>query len=253
MATVLYKSIDDKMGITPGASPSIATGAPAWKNTGVYGAGAIVVNGPFAFSTAAGGTETNVNGARGPTPINLTPNVVTWVLLGAIAGLHDSELGVGPNDVGLYVPKQEPGFKIACKDAGPGDYGAGEAIYVKFTAATIAGQLVLVDRVNKTAIPAPIGVADKIAGFYGIALCSVSAGDVASAAGVYGWILVRGVHDAVSAAGAAAGDRVALLAAGQVTNALPGPTNRLAGATFKSALANAQAIVEVEYPMFMGV
>lgn len=162
-----------KLGLTGGpVLPPL--GASQWAPATVYPAGSKVVNGGFLFSTVAGGTSAAAV-AGGPCPLRLTDNTVTWVLQGAYAGPY------------LVTTSQvhELGLIAEALDSGPNAFGIAEMVYVKFSGTTNPGDFVVVDRYNFTAAASTTTARG---------LVGVSMG--AGASGSFGWVLIRGVHDA---------------------------------------------------------
>lgn len=224
---VKYKLIDNKIGTgSPAAVPPAAT---KWLAATVYAAGAIVVNGGFAFSTVAGGTSGT--GTIGPTPLNLTDNNVTWVLIGP----------TGIFNVSDAVATQELGYIALGKDE---TYGVGEFIYVKFTGTCNPGDFVLVDRYNQTA--ARVTAAAEI-GNLGVCMGT-------QANGAYGWVMIRGVHDGANIVTAAAPGSLAggsgVAGRANVTTTVANYT--FDGAIIKTAAATNVGTVELFYPTCSG-
>lgn len=77
------------------------------------------------------------------------------------------------------------GQTIIAQDA---TYGQGEFHYVKFTGTVVAGDFVFFDRYNKTCTQTP---AAATKGNVGLSMA-------AQAAGSFGYVMVRGVHDAAN-------------------------------------------------------
>lgn len=243
--TMIYKATGSKIGISPGDGPTIVTGGPQWKANTVYPAGAIVVNGPFAFSTVAGGTSSAVANASGPVPNVLADGTVTWVLLGlndgvqgAIAGLYGAE----------KEQKHELGTLAEVKDAGPDDFGIGEVEYVKFTGTVVAGDFVAINRFAKTCTQLPASPGANAYVRVGIALCS-------AASGQYGWVLVRGIHDTANVAtGATADALVVASAAGRVTGtATAAAATNIGGAVIRRTGVANVGVVELFYAHHTGL
>lgn len=162
-----------KIGLTGGPIlPPL--GATQWAPATVYPAGSKVMNGGFLFSTVAGGTSAAAVSA-GPAPSRLTDNTVTWVLQGAIGGPY----------LVKTVQEHDLGFVDEAIDVGPNSFGTAELMYVKFSGTTVPGDFVVVDRYNFTAAQVSTG---------GRGLIAISLG--AGAANSFGWVMVRGVHDA---------------------------------------------------------
>ena len=180
---IAYKPVDGKLGISsPGAVPPAAL---PWVASKVYPAGSFCVNGGFAFSTVAGGTSA---ASQGPTPTLLADNTVTWVLVGPVLPFNAQDA----------APVVELGN--ICLGVDP-TYGIGEFIYVAFTGTVRAGDFVIVDRYNKTAVATP-AAAPGAGRFSEI---GISMGEQVN--GTYGWVMIRGVHDnANGAAGGAVGN-----------------------------------------------
>lgn len=168
-----YRFVDSsKLGLSGGpvAPPLFST---QWAPGTVYPAKAQVVNGGFLFATAAGGTSAAAV-AVGPQPGDLTDNTVTWTLSGAYAGPY------------LVTTTQQHELGIICEllDAGPNAFGLGEAVYCKYSGTTVPGDFVVIDRYNFTGIQSNT----TQRGLVGVGLG-------VGAAGSFGWVLVRGVHD----------------------------------------------------------
>lgn len=237
-----YKATGSKIGVTPGSGPGIYTSNPAWKANTVYGAGAIVVNGPFAFRTAAGGTSSAVANASGPVPGVLADGTVTWVLIGAIGGLYDVDT----------EQKHELGTLADVKDNGPDDLGAGEVEYVKFTGTVVAGDFVVINRFAKTCVQ--ISTATFVAGVparVGIAMCSATTGQ-------FGWVMVRGVHDTANMATGGTGAPNGLIqttgVAGQATfTVTAAAATNIQGALGRRAAVANVGVAELFYPVHTGV
>lgn len=169
-----YRFIEgEKIGLTGGPTQP-PLGASQWAPATVYPAGSKVVNGGHLFSTVAGGTSAAAVSA-GPCPLRLTDNTVTWVYQGAVGGPY------------LVTTSQvhELGLIMDMLDTGPNAFGDAEAIYVKFSGTTNPGDFVVVDRYNFTAAASTT----TARGLVGVSLG-------AGAAGSFGWVLIRGVHDA---------------------------------------------------------
>lgn len=136
-------------------------------------------------------------------------------------------------------------------DTSTADYGEAEFEYIKYTgsAAIAAGDLVVFDRGAK----AGVGAAQAAAkGCVGIAMAAVTAPQ--AVAGVYGWVLVRGVHDGANiATGATAGLPIYL-------TSTVGRGSGTVAAGFKcdgmfervSTSASNVGVVELEWPVFSG-
>ncbi len=78
-------------------------------------------------------------------------------------------------------------------------YGEAEFIYVKFTGTVNAGDFVIVDRYNKTAIQSPAAAANAKGFSVGVAMGT-------AAAGQFGLVMIRGVYDVANVVtGTAAG------------------------------------------------
>jgi hypothetical protein len=168
-----YQMLDDKVGLSSSNQP---INCPFWTPTTVYAAGASVINGGFIYSTVAGGTSA---ASPGPSPNTLVDNTVTWVLKGPSSSLCASDT----------VAQFELGYIADCKDIGLPGYGMGEAIYVKFTGTVNAGDFCIVDRFDFTCVQLPTAAP----GAGKMSVIGVSMGN--QAAGTFGWVLIRGVHD----------------------------------------------------------
>ncbi|WP_242394849.1 hypothetical protein [Anaeromyxobacter oryzisoli] len=215
--SVNYRFIDEKFGTTGGPNATPPLGATQWKPGTNYAAGVTVVNGGFLFTNngAAGASAAAV--ALGPVPSALVDNTVTWTLSAPLSGACQTDA----------AQAQELGYIAEAIDIGPNAFGVGELMYVKFTGATAPGDFVVVDRYNMTAAQAAAG---------GRGLVGISMGT--GAAGRYGWVLVRGVHDAAnlgngaSVVGAipylsATGGRI--LTTASATNGVPGVIIKVTG------------------------
>lgn len=227
--SVAYKPVDAKLGISsPGAVPPAAT---TWKASTVYAAGAFVVNGGFAFYTAAGGTSA---ASHGPTPTMLTDNTVTWVLVAPVLPFNAQDA----------APAVELGtVALGCDPT----YGIGEFIYVAFTGTVRAGDFVIVDRYNKTAAQTPAAAP----GAGRVSVVGLSMGEQVN--GTYGWVMLRGVHDN---ANGAAGGTVGLVLYGSATAGRAG-TGAVAnyildGAVLRNAGVAGCVHVELYWPVCSG-
>lgn len=143
---------------------------------------------------------------------------------------------------GDTTQRLELGQNVIAKDA---TYGLGEFEYVKFTGTVAAGDLVVVDRYAKTAIQSPAAAASAKGLHVGIAMA-------AQVSGQYGYVMVRGVHDAANVAtGTAAGSLLSGSAtAGRGSTAVA--NYNMDVATVKTLAAANLATVELYYPAVSG-
>jgi hypothetical protein len=99
-------------------------------------------------------------------------------------------------------------------DTSTNAYGEAEFIYVKFTGTVAAGDLVVWDRLNKTCVQSATSATK---GNFGISMA-------AQVTGQFGWVMIRGVHDAANVlSGATVGyapNYGSALTAGRVTSAV---------------------------------
>lgn len=169
-----YKPIDGKIGITsPGPTPP---DAKPWVANEVVPAKSWRVNGGFAFYTVAGGT---CAASQGPTPTMLVDNTVTWVLVGPVSPFYAQDA----------APVVEPGYIALGVDP---TFGVGEFRYVKFTGTVHAGDFVIVDANVHTCVQTPAAAP----GANKLSILGISMGE--QAAGTYGWVMIRGVHDSAN-------------------------------------------------------
>ena len=102
----------------------------------------------------------------------------------------DQNLGAPPLDVsGDTTQRIALGQIVTGVDTSTNAFGLADFMYVKFTGTVAAGDLVKVDRYNKTAVVAPTSATKGVS--FGIAMA-------AQASGQYGYVMLRGVHDDVS-------------------------------------------------------
>ena len=176
-----HKFTDSRGGLSSGGS--IPLGALLWKGGTTWAAGAVVQNGNFLFTTAAGGA--GAASGIGPTRLALVDASCTWTVMGSCSGLSAIET----------TPSQELGFTAAARDFGPNAYGAIDARYTKFTgaAAITAGSFVVFDGYGQTCTASPTAAPGSNKGsLVGIAMGSPAL-NVTSP--LYGWVMVRGVYD----------------------------------------------------------
>lgn len=236
---IRYLPVDGRFGNSPGNAKS----GPAiknWAGTTVYAVGDYVENGGFVFKCATAGTS---GASIGPTPQYLTDGTAVWTFVASSTAFTGSE----------PVQNCELGYIGYGKDTGSGDYGLGEFMYVKFTGATaiVAGDFVTVDRFGKTCTQLPAGApgASKFTQV-GIAMGS-HALNVATP--TYGWVMLRGIHDAAKALAGAATTGTTLsgsATAGAVSQAVANYS--IDTAVLRAAAANGQAAVEVYWPVCSG-
>lgn len=99
----------------------------------------------------------------------------------------DQNLGAPPLDVsGDTTQRIALGQIVVGEDKSTNAYGLADFAYVKFTGTVAAGDLVKVDRYNKTAVVSPAAATKGIC--FGVAMA-------AQAANQYGYVMIRGVHD----------------------------------------------------------
>lgn len=123
-----------------------------------------------------------------------------------------------------------------------GTYGEAEFRYVKFTGTVAAGDFVLTDIFTPSCVQSPTSAAK---GNYGIAMA-------AQVSGNYGWVMIRGVHDA---ANVATGQTAGTLLTGTSTagRASSGTANYiLDGALLKNTAASNVGTVELYWPVCSG-
>ena len=178
-ALAFYKSLDDRLGIPSSNQPSNTT---FWTAGAVYAAGAAVICGGFIYTANGAGTA----GTTPPTPNNLSDGTITWTLKGPAS----SFCVVDPPG----AQSVELGYIADVRDYSVNDYGMGEMIYVKFSAAAVnPGDFVIVNRQAKTAVQTP-AASPGASQLSEIGICM---GTVPSAGG-FGWVMIRGVHDAAN-------------------------------------------------------
>jgi hypothetical protein len=124
-------------------------------------------------------------------------------------------------------------------------YGIGEFIYVKFTGAAAAGDLLVIDRAAGTCTQSPAAAAGALGRSVGVSMA-------AQPVGSYGFAMVRGVHDAANVAtGTAAG--VLLSGSATAGRGATGVANyNLDVATVKTLAAANVATVELYWPVVNG-
>lgn len=157
--------------------------------------------------------------------------------------LTDGNVGAPPINVsGDTTQRIELGQIVVGKDP---TYGFGEFEYVKFTGTVAAGDLVVVDRFAKTAVQSPAAAASAKGLHIGIAMA-------AQVANQYGYVMVRGVHDAANVAtGTAAGSLLSGSAtAGRGSTAVA--NYNIDVATVKTLAASNLATVEMYWPAVNG-
>jgi hypothetical protein len=89
--------------------------------------------------------------------------------------LSDGFIGCPPiNTTADSTQRLELGQIVTAKDA---TYGFGEFEYVKFTGTVVAGDLVIVDRFNKTAIQSPAAAASAKGFHCGVAMAAQVSGN----------------------------------------------------------------------------
>ena len=168
----------------------------------------------------------------------------------------DKDLGVP----GFYVTNDatqqfELGLVISGQDvATASPYGEASFMYVKFTGATsiVAGDFVQINRYAATCIQSPATApgASKTT-FYGIAMAAQT---LASATPTYGWVMLRGVHDAANVAGSGTLGNV-LYGSGTAGQAATASTSNyiLDGTTLRAVGTGASdATVEIDFPICSG-
>lgn len=157
--------------------------------------------------------------------------------------IADGNVGVPPINVASDTTQRiELGQIVVAKDP---TYGFGEFEYVKFTGTVAAGDLVVVDRFAKTAVQSPAAAASAKGLHVGIAMA-------AQVANQYGYVMIRGVHDAVNVAtGTAAGSLLSGSAtAGRGSTAVA--NYNIDVATVKTLAASNLATVEMYWPAVNG-
>ena len=137
-------------------------------------------------------------------------------------------------------------------------YGDAEFMYVKFTGSTniAAGDFVLVNRYAKTGTGSGTGGAPGASKttFYGIAMAAQT---LATATPTYGWVMIRGVHDAAyvaSGGGAYVGGTLGGLATPVGSFTYVQTANFLIDGTVLRAAGTGahDAVVEILYPYCSG-
>jgi hypothetical protein len=156
----------------------------------------------------------------------------------------DAELGFPAIAVtGDTTQRTNLGRIVVAQDA---TYGDGEFMYVKFTGTVAAGDFVITDRQGKTCAQTPAAApgANKFS-VIGIAMA-------AQVNGQYGWVMVRGVHDA---ANVTAGLTVGTVLSGSATlgRCNQGVANYVFdGAVLRVAGIAGAGTVELYWPMCSG-
>jgi hypothetical protein len=121
-------------------------------------------------------------------------------------------------------------------------YGEGEFLYMKFTGTTVAGDFVIPDRFALTCTQSPTSATK---GPVGISMA-------AQASGTYGWVLVRGVHDAANVATSTAANAL-LSGSSTAGRASTGVANyNFDVALCKTLAASNLATVELYWPVING-
>lgn len=138
------------------------------------------------------------------------------------------------------------GTIVKAFDSSTSAYGEAEFVYVKFTGNVTAGDFVLVDRFAKTCVASPTSATK---GNYGITMATHS---TAATTAVYGWVMIRGVHDAANVAtGQTAG--TLLTGTGTAGRASSGTANYvLDGVLLKNTAASNTGTVDIYYPTCSG-
>lgn len=236
-----YKFIDQKVGGTSGANTQMGQLGP-WQNNTNYVVGQVVRNGGFLFRcTVAGLSLVALNAApqaSGPLPGALADNGVTWVLVGpASSGLYASDAAAA----------QEIGYEAVGLDQDR-TFGTAWFRYVKFTGAVNPGDFVILDQADATCVQTPAAAP----GANKTSIIGISMGTQAN--GTFGWVMIKGTHDAAN--GAAAGAVGTILAgsavAGRATSAAQTATYIFDG-TVQRAVGVAGAIVaELSWPTCSG-
>lgn len=156
---------------------------------------------------------------------------------------NDGTIGLPLIDVaGDTTQRAALGQIVVAADA---TYGQGEFEYVKFTGTVAAGDLVVIDRFAKTCVQSPAAAASAKGLSVGIAMG-------AQTANCYGWVMVRGIHDAANVAtGTAAGSLLSGSAtAGRGATAVA--NYNIDVATVKTLAASNLATVEMLWPAVNG-
>jgi hypothetical protein len=103
--------------------------------------------------------------------------------------LNEGFLGAPPLNVTADTTPRIPlGTRVTGTDQSTAAYGEAEFEYVKFTGTVAAGDNVLLDGQAKTGVVVP---AAATKGKFGISMA-------AQTTGCYGYVMVKGIHDAVS-------------------------------------------------------
>lgn len=155
--------------------------------------------------------------------------------------ITDGAIGIPPINVsGDTTQRIALGQYVVAQDA---TYGAGDFIYVKFTGTVAAGDFVVVDRYAKTCTQSP---ASATKGDFGIAMA-------AQASGQYGFVMVRGIHDAANVATASLSNPTALTGSGTAGRATTGTANYiLEGVWARGNAAANVGPVELYWPTCSG-
>lgn len=232
--TIGYRFSDPRLGFGPAASPTTSPGvAPQWTASQTWAALAYCVNNGYLFRTVAGGAG-NTSG-DGPSQSNLVDASCTWVAVGPVSPLY-------AQDAAATVT-----LGTIAKGVSP-DFGEGDFLYVKFTGTVAAGDIVVYNTYASTGVVAPVLGSAVTGCLYGIAMA-------AQANGTFGWLMIKGVHGAVSLANGTAAGMVGISGsvAGQgvlgVVTALAA-VNIIFGAQVRLAPVGSltYGIVEVRYP-----
>lgn len=161
--------------------------------------------------------------------------------------LSDEIIGSPPLDtISDTTPRMALGQTVEGIDTSANAYGSAEFIYVKFTGNVAAGDLVVVDRFNKTAVVSP--TAATKGNCFGISMAAQSTGQ-------YGFVMIRGVHDA---ANVLTGSTVQVapiygsaITAGRITSAVTA-NYIIDGLAIKASAASNVGTVELYWPACSG-
>ena len=160
----------------------------------------------------------------------------------------DGYVGTPPINVAGDTTQRMPlGQYVEATDASSTAYGEADFIYVKFTGTCAAGDLVVVDRQAKTAVQSGTTAAR---GYVGLAMG-------AQTTGCFGYVMVRGVHDAANVLTGSTlttgivQTYISALTAGRITSAVTA-NMIIDGITLKVSGASNVGTVELVWPYCSG-
>jgi len=156
----------------------------------------------------------------------------------------DGSMGFPPlNTTGDTTQRISLGQIVLGRDTSTAGYGIGEFIYVKFTGTIAAGDFCLFNTKAQTCVALP---AAATKGTVGICMA-------AQATGQYGWVMIRGVHDACNIATAALTDPTALTGSATAGRATTGTASYLLeGVLARGASTANVGVAEVYWPFSAG-